>query len=408
MKQGIRQGNYLSAFCLFLKEGKKKAKSFGIGTFQGKRLKGKEVHRMSNLSRRGFLAASTTAVAGLALSGCSSSSSSSSASTSQSAETKQVETITVNVGYWGGTCEAPLYVAAEKGFFKEQSIDVNITKITAGSTAWLADCGSDQGAYCVFEATPNFLPAIAQGMDIKYVSEVHTGCIQACATAASGITDVAGLAGQKIGTFDTHDMGEIFLRAAMMNAGADPESCEYITEGNIGTMLTEAAAGNIVAFANFDPYVEIAVEYFGYTRIFNNATDKNFKDQTCCFLAGNKAVYSNTEVSARIAAAVNAACKWIEENPADAATLIQGQNDSGTAYVTPTSTLLEAFGVDPSKATDDLHQKLLETYTWGNISSAHFTSSLTEQWNTVDKVGMNSTGKSVDELVKLCGAYCGL
>ena len=321
------------------------------------------------------------------------------------------DVIDVRVGYWGGTCESAMYVAYEKGFFEEYGINAemfNITASGAGAGAMVQDA-TDNGIYAIFNATPNFLPAMEQGMDVKYIAEVHTGCIQACATADSGITDVAGLEGQKVGTFDTHDMGEIFLRAAMVNAGADPDSVEFITEGNIATMLQAAANGEIVAFANFDPYVEICTQFFGYTKIFNNATDDGFKDQCCCFLAANQPVYSDTEISSRIAGAINAACEWITDNPEEAAKIIQGENESGTAYVTPTEQLLSAFGVDPSLATgNDFHQALIESYTWGNTSEEHFMNSLKEQWETIQKAGMLTSDKSIDELVELCAAYCGL
>ena len=327
-------------------------------------------------------------------------------SNSSSQSSTDYERVAVNVGYWGGTCEAPLYVAYELGYFDQYGIDANITKITQGSSTWLANNGDD--AYSCFEATPNFLPAIANGLDIKYISEVHTGCIQGCATAASGITDVKQLEGKNVGTFDANDMGQIFLSAQMVAEGADPSKVNWVVEGNIGTMLTEAAAGNIVAFANFDPYVEIACEYFGYTKIFNNATADGFKDMTCCFLAANNKLYSDSDVSKRVASAVNDACKYISENPEKAAAIIAGNNTSGTAYVTDSTALLANFGVDSSAITGDIHETLIKSYTWGNTSKDHFTNSLKTQWETVQTAGMMPEGKTIDELVTLCGAYCGL
>ena len=96
-------------------------------------------------------------------------------------------------------------------------------------------------------------------------------------------------------------------------------------------------------------------------------------------------------------------------NPEEAAKVIQGENESGTAYVTPTEQLLAAFGVDPTLADgSDFHQALVESYTWGNVSEEHFMNSLKEQWETIQKAGMLTSDKSIDELVELCAAYCGL
>src|SRR6516162_1509662 len=41
---------------------------------------------------------------------------------------KPQEGATVRVGYIGLTCEAPIFTAVEKGFFKEEGLDVSLVK----------------------------------------------------------------------------------------------------------------------------------------------------------------------------------------------------------------------------------------------------------------------------------------
>jgi NitT/TauT family transport system substrate-binding protein len=38
------------------------------------------------------------------------------------------------VGYWGGTCEAPIFTAYELGYFKQAGLDVELLKITSDVT----------------------------------------------------------------------------------------------------------------------------------------------------------------------------------------------------------------------------------------------------------------------------------
>ena len=301
---------------------------------------------------------------------------------------KESEMVTVRVGYWAGTCESPLYVAYEKGYFKEQGINAEMVKITSGSAAFLAEGGN-----AIFEATPNFLPMIINGLDVKFISAVHTGCLQAVAAPNSGITSIKDLAGKKVGLFSAAgDPGEVFLKAAMTNAGI---------EGNIGTILKDMAAGEIDAFAYFDPYGEIAAEYFGCTKFWSNGKGSEYENTTCCFLAANADVYNNADVAKRIATAVNEAANWIQKNQTDAANLIQDK-----AYVAESSALLGAFGVDTSAVkTTDIHEALLKSYTFGDGGKDKFNASVKEQWTIIEKAGMLPEGKTVDELCAAVSAY---
>src|SRR5215510_7526608 len=47
---------------------------------------------------------------------------------SESSDTRGVESNKIRVGYVGITCEAPIYTAVEKGFFKEEGLDVSLVK----------------------------------------------------------------------------------------------------------------------------------------------------------------------------------------------------------------------------------------------------------------------------------------
>ena len=82
---------------------------------------------------------------------------------------------TVKVAYLGLTCEAPIYVAVEKGMFAEQGVNVEIIK-----TDW---DGLREGLVSGnFHANHTLLMYVLKGIeknsDIKVTAGVHTGCLR--------------------------------------------------------------------------------------------------------------------------------------------------------------------------------------------------------------------------------------
>src|SRR5881396_2794113 len=71
----------------------------------------------------------------------------------------------VRVGYIGITCEAPIFSAVEKGFFKEEGLDVSLVKCEwANYKDVLARGGFDITHHLVMY----FLKPIEQGLDVKF------------------------------------------------------------------------------------------------------------------------------------------------------------------------------------------------------------------------------------------------
>ena len=102
----------------------------------------------------------------------------------------------LKVGYLGLTCEAPIFVAQEKGFFKEEGLDVELVK-----TDWdgLQD-GLNLGQFDANHTLVMFvLKPIEKGMDIKITGGIHTGCLRVQAGVNSPIKTVDDLRGKKIG-----------------------------------------------------------------------------------------------------------------------------------------------------------------------------------------------------------------
>lgn len=122
---------------------------------------------------------------------------SSQASGSQQAEsTAPVELKKIRVGYFGNTCEAGVYAAYEKGFFKEEGLDVELIK---GDANTLKD-GLATNKIDVTDGLLNqWLKPIEQGLNVKFTAGIHTGCIQVLVPTDSAIASFKELKGKTIG-----------------------------------------------------------------------------------------------------------------------------------------------------------------------------------------------------------------
>src|SRR3954466_14274747 len=81
----------------------------------------------------------------------------------------------IRVGYIGLTCEAPIFTAVEKGFFKEEGLDVEMVKCEwANYKDVLALGGFDVTHHLVMY----FLKPVEQGLDVKFTGGIHRGCLR--------------------------------------------------------------------------------------------------------------------------------------------------------------------------------------------------------------------------------------
>lgn len=328
-----------------------------------------------NMTRRKFVKLGGIAAAGLALgtglAGCSSQEQTSTSDATDDAESSTSDLLPAKIGYWGGTCEAPIMIAEANGYYQECGIDPEVFLITSGTAELIANNDID-----FFEATPNFLPSIYQGLQIKLVDNIHTGCIQGVARADSGISSYADLPGKTVGMYSEGDMAQLFIQAEMGANGIDYSDTTWLAYSDGGAAMAFQALenGEIDALTWFDPYGEIGA-MAGYTKFFNNATDAMYRDYTCCFLAATQHIIDESpETVRRVCQAMQMARDFLTEYPAEAAAIMQ---DSG--YVAESQTILEAYGITDTE--EDLHESLIQSYTWCAGDKEMYDRSATANWD---------------------------
>ena len=222
----------------------------------------------------------------------------------------------IRVGYYGGTCEAPIFIAAEKGFFKRNGLDVKLVKLNGE----ILKEGIATGKLDAVQLSPGTFKPIEQGLNIKITGGVHTGCIQAVVPANSGIKSLKDLKGKTIGVDAIGGVPMVLLSVELNKLGINPRTEVNWVAYPSPQLQTALEKGAIQAFATWDPFSELAVKSIKARIIFSSTHDPKYKDQFCCFIGINgNLVKTQPQVAKAITKALNEASLWVGKNPKQAA-----------------------------------------------------------------------------------------
>src|SRR5216117_502115 len=225
----------------------------------------------------------------------------------------------VRVGYIGLTCEAPIFTAVEKGFFKEEGLEVSLVKCDwKNYKDVLALGGYDVTHHLVMY----FLKPIEQGLDVKFTGGVHRGCLRVQASAKSNIRTVADLRGKRIGVPGMGTPPFIFANRVLGAHGIDPAkeiTWRVFPAGELGLALDK---GEVDAVADSEPIGSLLVAQGKVKNVADQAQDAPYKDEYCCAVIVNgKFLAANPKAAAAATRALLKGAKWVEANPTAAAEL---------------------------------------------------------------------------------------
>ncbi len=226
---------------------------------------------------------------------------------------------TVRVGYVGITCEAPIFSAVEKGFFKEEGLDVKLVKCEwANYKDVLALGGFDITHHLVIY----FLKPIEQGLDVKFTGGIHRGCLRVQAPVNGKINTVADLRGKRIGVPGMGTPPFIFANRVLGAHGIDPAkeiTWRVFPAGELGLALDK---GEVDAVADSEPIGSLLVAQGKVKNVADQAQDAPYKDEYCCAVIVNgKFLAASPKAAAAATRALLKGAKWVEANPAAAARL---------------------------------------------------------------------------------------
>ncbi len=225
----------------------------------------------------------------------------------------------VKLAYLGLTCEAAMFVAIEKGFFREEGVDVELVK-----TDWdgLRD-GLGLGRFDAnYTLIMYMLKPIEQGLDVKMTGGIHAGCLRVQAGSKGSIRTVADLKGKKIGIPTMGSPPFLFASRALAAAGLNPsKDVDWIAIAPdvMGLALDN---GQVDAVADSEPLGSI-LEAAGKVRtVADQAADLPYRDEYCCAtVVSGKFAARDPLAAAKVTRGLLKAAQWVGENPTAAANL---------------------------------------------------------------------------------------
>ena len=172
----------------------------------------------------------------------------------------------IRIGWVYAMANAPVVVAQERGFFREQGVEVELRRFNSGPLIIHAlEVGDLDMAYI---GVPPVYAAIAHGLDVKIVSKVNYGQAALIVNQDSSIKTLQELRGKKIASVRRGSGMDILLRGFVLKqkAGLNPDTDVSIV--NMPAKMMDASVHRKVVDAAFtwEPYVSMA-ELTGHARV---------------------------------------------------------------------------------------------------------------------------------------------
>lgn len=217
---------------------------------------------MNGTSRSSFrlLACVLAAVAMLALAACGGSDSDEGSTTASDGDARALTTVTVGVQPTAPFVSVPLGV--QEGFFRRHGLDVKTRVISTATTippALLA--GQLQFSDWSF---PSFTSLADRRLPLKIVgpgdtagTDLDTDYLQLLVMRDSGITSVEQLEGKTIAVNALAGLTEVQVKAALEDAGVDPESAKLVPIP-FPDQYSALASGRVDAIGAGEPFLTLA------------------------------------------------------------------------------------------------------------------------------------------------------
>jgi NitT/TauT family transport system substrate-binding protein len=200
----------------------------------------------------------------------------------------------------GAICTAPVAVAVKQGFFERHGLQVELVNFS-GSTDQLLEAIATGKSDAGVGMALRWLKPLEQGFDVKLTAGIHGGCMRLLATRASGIVDVAGLKGRKI--------------------GIDPERDVNWRQYPANLLGEALKKGEVQAIADGDPNIWTIRESDHLYEVSNNLCGE-YQARSCCVLGVRGSLVRKDRATAQaLTQALLDATEWTANHPADAAAI---------------------------------------------------------------------------------------
>jgi NitT/TauT family transport system substrate-binding protein len=233
---------------------------------------------------------------------------------------------------WGATavCHTGVAAADQLGYFARHNLKVQRINFSGASDELLELIASGKADAGVGMAL-SWLKPLEQGFDVKLTAALHGGCIRVLTNQQSGVTDIAGLKGKAVGTFNMASPDRNFVSVLAAKNGLDPLRDIDWRIYPADLLSVALQKGEIQAFSTNDPIASIVRDRDHLVEVTNNLAG-DFANRACCVL-GIRAglVRDERPVAAALTAAIMEAQEWVAENPDAAGAIFASYSKVGTA-----------------------------------------------------------------------------
>src|ERR1041384_4245364 len=213
---------------------------------------------------------------------------------------------TVNVAF------LPIYLTQEKGFFKDEGLDVAVVMFNAGATTLQAMIGGD--VQIMAGGVPETVLARAGGADIKNFWAI-SNLMPFQIYGSPAMKSLKDGKGKKFAISRFGSLSEFLTRSALRQAGVDPKDVTMLQIGATPARFTTLASGVVDATILWFPVTERAKaagmnKLFDLKDLYPNWTNVGFIARESCLAKAN-------EQTTRFLRAYQRGGKYTRENGED-------------------------------------------------------------------------------------------
>lgn len=192
---------------------------------------------------------------------------------------KSKETEKVSVGLLKLTSSAPIFIGIEKGFFKEEGLDINVEWFEAAQPIAVATASNkvDIGATGI---TASLFNMVSSGQPLTIVADKgreHIGYSSSAVLVRKdlweqGIQKIENLKGKRIGITQTGSTFHYMLGRLLEEKGLTLNDVEVVSLGKIGALMASLQSRQVDAVILNEPNIS-KVESAGYGKILSQVGD---------------------------------------------------------------------------------------------------------------------------------------
>jgi NitT/TauT family transport system substrate-binding protein len=222
----------------------------------------------------------------------------------------------LRVGYVPEPAHGLYFVAKEKGFFKEEGVDVDLYQFGSAAEG-MAALKADKLDVGTFGTTAPLL-FISKGSEFTFIGGMMIGG-QAIITRPERLAELSGkdlkvYKGKKIGLVKL-STGDVIFKGALKKAGIDyKKDLSFVEFGSVAAVVEAVKKGAVDAGLVYPPHFSLAEKNHGLK--VAHYIEEFYPDYTCCrIVAPTALVNANPDTYRRFLTALIRAYRFYKTNP---------------------------------------------------------------------------------------------